>query len=148
MPSQPPAERQPMVASTARRALHALVAAAGWALFAWWWWLVWRRASEAEIRYTLWFIGISTVLIVGSTALWALHNRSVFQSKRARLRVRPVTEDLSRDTLGRPVGLPEVPEECLRASVIVVRVEDGRKIYQPTVVREPEREAEEGQVLA
>ncbi len=146
-PSQPPA-RQPLVAPPARRAVHLLIALAGWALFVWWWWLVVRRVSQAEIQFTLVFIGVSLLVIVGLTALWAFHNRALFRRRGARTNVRAVPEDFSRDTLGRPVGLPPVPEECLAASVIVVRIEDGRKVYRPTVIPNPGRGVDERKVGA
>jgi hypothetical protein len=144
----PSAPQQPVVSSPARRALHLVVALAGWALFVWWWWLVVRRVSQAEIRFTLVFIAISLLVIVGVTALWAFHNRTLFRRKGARTTVRAVNEDSSHDTLGRPVGMPPVPDECLRASVIVVRIEDGRKVYRPTVIRQPGRGDDERKVGA
>jgi hypothetical protein len=148
MPATAPVDRQPLVAPPARRAVHLAIAFAGWALFAWWWWLVVRRVSGTEIRFTLLFIAVALLVIVGVTAIWALHNRAVFRRKGARTRVRDVPGDFTRDTLGRPVGLPTVPEECLYASVIVVRIEDGRKVYRPTVIRQPGRGDDERQVGA
>jgi len=139
MPATAPVERQPLVAPPARRAVHLALALAGWVLFVWWWWLVVRRVSGAEIRFTLLFIAVSLLVIVGVTALWAFHNRAVFRRKGARTRVREIAGDFARDTLGRPVGLPTVPDECLQASVIVVRIEDGRKVYRPTVIRQSAR---------
>ncbi len=133
VPSTP--GRQPIQAGPARRAFHTLVAAGGWVLFVYWWWLVFSRVSDVEIRYTLRFVGIALVVIVLVTALWAFHNVRLFRNKRARTHVRTVREDFSHDTVGRPVGMPAVPDECLTASVIVVRIEDGTKVYRPTVIR-------------
>lgn len=130
-----PASRDPIQAGPARRAFHTLVAVGGWVLFVYWWWIVFQRVSDTEIRYTLWFIGIALVVIVSVTAMWAFHNVRLFRNRAVRTRVRAVHEDFSHDTVGRPVGMPAVPQECLTASVIVVRIEDGTKVYRPTVIR-------------
>ncbi len=135
MPSPTPASREPIQAGPALRAFHTLVAVGGWVLFVYWWWLVFQRVSDAELRYTFWFVGIALVVIVSVTALWAFHNVRLFRNRAVRTRVRTVHEDFSHDTVGRPVGMPAVPEECLTASVIVVRIEDGTKVYRPTVIR-------------
>jgi hypothetical protein len=118
-----------------RRAFHTLVALGGWVLFVYWWWLVFRRVSATEIRFTLWFLAISVAAIVLVTVLWAIHNVRLFKSKPARTHLKLVDEDSSHDSIGRPVEMPAVPEECLTASLIVVRIEDGSKVYRPTIIR-------------
>ena len=135
MSSPPIRSNQPLQAGRARRALHTLVSLAGWALFFYWWWLVLRRVAPAEVQFSLWFITISLVAIVLITALWAFHNVRLFRRKGARTRVTPAVQDSSRDSVGRPVGMPAVPEECLSASLILVRIEDGTKVYRPTILR-------------
>jgi hypothetical protein len=129
--------REPLRAGPIRRVFHTLISLAGWALFLYWWWLVLQRVSPAEIRFTAWFVAISLVVIVLVTALWASHNLRLFQRKGARTQQRPGTQDSSRDSVGRPVGMPAVPEEYRTASMIVVRIEGGTKMYRPTIVRNP-----------
>ena len=121
----------PFRAAPARRALHALIALAGWVLFLYWWWLVARRVSQQEIRYTVVFIAIALVVIVGLTAVWAFHNVRIFRKRGARRRVREVTPDLSHDSVGREVRLPVVPGDCRTATIVAVRIQDGVKVYAP-----------------
>lgn len=135
MTSPPPHAREPIQAGPVRSAFHALVVFGGWVLFVYWWWLVYQRVSPAEIRFTMWFIALSLVAIVLVTMLWAVHNVRLFRGKTARTNVRAVHQDSSHDTIGRPVGMPAVPEECVTASLIVVRIEDGSKVYRPTIIR-------------
>lgn len=106
------------------------MAVAGWVLFVYWWWLVFRRVNDTEVRYTLWFIAIALVVIVVVTAIWAIHNLRIFKHRGPRTKVRPVREDFSRDSVGRPVNMPKVPNECVTAPVVVVRIADGTKIYE------------------
>ena len=131
MPGAAPEKREPIEAGPARRVLHTVIAAAGWALFTYWWWLVFRRVNETEVRYTLWFIAIALIVVVFVTALWAVHNLRMFRRRGPRTKVREVQEDFSRDSVGRPVTMPEVPEECFTADVVVVRIADGTKFYDP-----------------
>lgn len=135
MSSPPRPQVQPIHGSPARRAFHAVLALAGWVLFVWWWVIVLGRVSALEVRFTLWFLVISLAAIVLVTALWAVHNLRLVRRKTARTHVREVTPDQSRDTVGRPLGFPAVPEECRAASLIVVRIEDGSKVYRPTIIR-------------
>ena len=135
MISLPPQARKPLQAGPVRQAFHTLVALGGWVLFVYWWWLVFRRVRPTEIQFTLWFIALSLAAIVLVTALWAIHNVRLFRGKPARTQVRAVEQDSSRDSIGRPVGMPAVPEECFTASLIVIRIEDGSKVYRPTVIR-------------
>ncbi|MEQ1831581.1 MAG: hypothetical protein ABL977_00895 [Candidatus Eisenbacteria bacterium] len=121
----------PVVAGPVRRAWHTLVALAGWVLFIYWWWIVFQRVSRDEVRWTLWFIGLALAAIVLSTALWAAHNLRVWKRKGPRIQLRDITPDFSHDTIGRRVDLPGVPEDCRTAAVVVVRIEDGAKVYRP-----------------
>jgi hypothetical protein len=134
MASKPPDIRAPLEAPPARQFLHGVIAAAGWVLFVWWWWIVLQRISVFEIRFTAWFLAISLVIIAGVTTLWAMHNQRIFQQKGARTGLQVVEEDHSRDVLGCPVEFPASPEDCLIASVVVVRFEEGRKIYHPALL--------------
>lgn len=131
MPDTAPAKREPVQADAPRRALHAVIALAGWGVFGYWWWLVFRRVNATEVRYTIWFLGVALVVIVLVTALWALHNKMLFRRLGPRTKLREVQEDFSRDTVGRPVDMPAVPEECLTADVIVIRIDGQTKVYQP-----------------
>jgi hypothetical protein len=131
VPETTPTKREPQQAEPSRRALHAVIAIAGWIVFGYWWWLVFRRVNATEVRYTVWFLGVALFVIVLVTALWALHNKMLFRRLGPRTKLRDVAEDFSRDTVGRPVDMPAVPEECLTADVIVIRIEGHTKVYQP-----------------
>ena len=131
MSESPPAKREPIQAEPARQLFHAVIAVAGWAVFAYWWWLVFRRVNATEVRYTVWFLAVALFVIVFVTALWALHNKMLFRRLGPRTKLREVQEDFSRDTVGRPVDMPAVPEECLTADIIVIRIEGQTKVYQP-----------------
>ena len=131
MPESTPEKREPIQAGPVRRVLHTVVALAGWVVFVYWWWLVFRRVNDTEVRYTLWFIAIALFVIVFVTALWAVHNLVVFRRRGPRTKVREVQEDFSHDSVGRPVNMPQVPHECLTSEVVVVRIADGTKIYDP-----------------
>lgn len=131
MPGNTPEKREPIQAEPLHRVLHTVIAVAGWVLFIYWWWLVFRRVNATEVRYTLWFIAIALVVIVFVTALWAVHNLRVFKRRGPRTTVRDVPEDFSRDSVGRPVNMPRLPQECLTAEVVAVRIADGAKIYEP-----------------
>lgn len=134
MANDPGQPRHPIHAGPSRRAFHTLVALAGWALFAYWWWLVARRVSAHEIRSTLLGIGIALGVILVLTALWVVHNIRIFRIRGPRQQMRPVAQDSSHDTVGRNVKFPAVPEDCLSAAVVHVRIREGVKIYLPAAV--------------
>ena len=122
----------PLRAGTARRAFHAVIALAGWALFVHWWWIVLGRVSAREIRFTLLFIAVTLVAVVGLTAWWALHNLRIFRKRQARrARLREPVPDFTRDGVGREGRLPAPPADCRVARVVVVRIRDGAKEYLP-----------------
>ena len=131
MPGSTPEKREPLQAEPLRRIFHTVIAVAGWVLFLYWWWLVFRRVNDTEVSYTLWFIAIALYIIVAVTVVWALHNVLIFRRRGPRTKVREVQEDFSRDTVGRPVNMPKLSQECLDADVVVVRIADGTKIYEP-----------------
>jgi hypothetical protein len=131
MANDPAQPKLPIHAGPSRRAFHSLVALAGWALFAYWWWLVARRVSAHEIRFTLLVIAIALGVILVLTALWVLHNIRIFRIRGPRQQMRTVAQDSSRDTVGRNVQFPAVPEDCLSAAVVHVRIREGVKIYLP-----------------
>jgi len=120
----------PLESGPIRQAIHILFIIAGWCLFVWWWWLVLQRVSRTEIEFTGWFIALSLVVIVLSTSLWAFHNVRLFRRKGPRQKLREVTTDLTHDTVGRPVDMPALPEECLTAREIMIRIENGTKVYR------------------
>lgn len=121
--------RPPTQASPPRRVFHTLVAIAGWVLFVYWWWLVFRRVSESEMRFTLFFISIALIIIVLLTVIWALHNASIYRSRGPRTKVRTVPPDFSHDRIGREVQFPTMPNACLNSAVVRVRIQDGAKVY-------------------
>jgi len=131
MANDPAQSKFPIHAGPSRRAFHTLVAIAGWALFVYWWWLVVQRVSAHEIRFTLLVIGIALGVILVLTALWVVHNIRIFRIRGPRQQMRPVAQDSSHDTVGRNVQFPAVPEDCLSAAVVHVRIRDGAKLYLP-----------------
>jgi len=133
MSSKPPDIRAPLEAPPARQFLHGVFAAAGWVLFVWWWWIVLQRVSLFEVRFTVWFLVISLFIIATVTGLWAIHNQRIFQQKGARTGLAVIEENHSRDVLGRPVEFPTSIEDCLTANVVIVRLEEGRKVYVPSL---------------
>jgi hypothetical protein len=134
----------PSQAGPARRVFHTLVAVAGWVLFVYWWWLVFRRADGDEIRSTLIFIALTLAAIVLLTMIWAIHNARIFQARGPRRQVRPVTPDFSHDSVGRPVELPAVPEECLSAGIVEIRIRGDAKVYAPGAWDDGKKEPAEG----
>jgi hypothetical protein len=123
--------RPPTEASPARRALHTLIALAGWALFAYWWTVVFARVSHSEIRFTVIFVLVSLVASIAITGLWVLHNVSIFRRKGPRTGVREVTLDYTHDPLGRPVTFDSTPQALLSAPAVRVRIDAGGKSFRP-----------------
>jgi len=144
MPAPSNPHLTPIEADLGHRLLHGLIAVVGWVLFCWWWWLVFRRLNLADVNATVWFVTISAVIIVGTTSLWAAHNLYLFLRKGPRTKVREVVADLSHDTLGRPILLPEDPTTIRSASIVVVRIEGGRKSYEPLDLERPRAAGEDG----
>jgi len=135
-PIKPPTQAAPL-----RRFLHTLVALGGWILFIYWWWLVFHRVSESEIRFTLYFITASLVVIVLATALWAGHNVRIYRKRGPRRHLRQVAVDFSRDGVGRPVTFGGPGADPQTAPVVIVRVTDEGKRYEPTATLPPPVEA-------
>ena len=54
----------PKQASRWRRVFHTLIAATGWAVFAYWWTIVVGRVSPHEVRFTVLFVLGSFVLCI------------------------------------------------------------------------------------
>ncbi len=114
----------------ARQALHVLLAVAGWALFFYWWSIVLRDVDPRQVRFTVLFVGIALVVVVSVTAVWVLHNLSIFRRRGARTHLRSVVEDVSEDTLGRPLQF-DADRDALRAAPTVrVVLDGGRKVYR------------------
>ena len=121
----------PTEASPARQIFHTLIAVAGWGVFIYWWFLVLQRVSAREVRFTGLFLAAALVVIVVLTGLWVLHNLSIAKRKGARQQLREATLDYSRDPVGRAVTFEAKPEALQQAPVVQVRVEEGRKTFQP-----------------
>ena len=126
-----PQTAPPFLATPLRRAWHTLVAAAGWVLFAWWWWLVFQRVSDAEVRFTIVFVAVSLAAIVVLTVAWAIHNVRIFRRKGPRRAPAAAPPEPTRDTVGRELRLPGLPEACRTAPMVTIRVDGGTKIYEP-----------------
>jgi len=131
MPRYPRQSGLPVHAGPLRSVFHTLIALARWVLFGYWWWLVSRRVSGQEIRFTLVMIAIALAVILLLTAVWVLHNLQIFRARGPRMNLRVVKEDFSHDTVGRNVRFPAVPEDCLSAAVVRVRLHEGMKVYVP-----------------
>jgi hypothetical protein len=126
-PIKPPSQAGPL-----RRLLHTLVALGGWLLFIYWWWLVFHRVSRSEIQFTLYFVTASLVVIVLATALWARHNVRIYRKRGPRTHLREVAIDLSHDGVGRPVSFGGPGADPRSAPVVIVRVTEDGKRYEPT----------------
>ncbi len=122
--------RPPTEASRGRRILHALIALAGWALFGYWWTVVYARVSSSEVRFTVIFVLVASVISVAVTGLWVFHNLSIFRRKGPRKGVRDVVLDYSHDPLGRPVTFESTPEALLKAPAVRVRVDANGKSFR------------------
>lgn len=123
--------RNPTQGGLGRRVFHTLLALAGWVLFVWWWWIVFQRVTEKEIRYTAIFVAVALVVIVGLTVIWAVHNAWIYRRRGPRKSIRRTAQDFSRDSVGREVRLAVAHERCQTAPVVVVRILDGAKVYEP-----------------
>jgi hypothetical protein len=125
----------PFLAGPARRALHTVVAVAGWVLFIYWWWIVARRVGQGEIRSTVLFIVISLAVIVLLTIVWAFHNKRISDVRGPRAKVRTVTPDFSHDGIGRVVEYRATDRQT--APIVYVRLEQGAKVYTTAPPVEP-----------
>ena len=124
---QPP--RAQFEAHPARRALHHLMALAGWILFVYWWWIVFQRVSETEIRFTLVFIALALAFVVLITVFWVLHNRAIWKRKGPRRKPIESPGFVKRDSLGRRVRFAESRQKMLESSLVRVDVEQTEKVY-------------------
>jgi hypothetical protein len=106
------------------------MAVAGWTLFFYWWAIVLREVDPEQIRFTAFFVSIALVVIVGVTVAWVVHNLSIFRRRGARSHVRAVVEDVSEDTLGRPLRFDSDREALRAAPTVRVVVEGDRKVYR------------------
>ena len=131
MTEQPSPIQPPTQAGPAGRTFHGLLTLGGWLLFIYWWWLVFHRVSRAEIRFTLVFVALSLVIIVGFTALWAWHNMGIYKRRGPRTAVREVTPDFSHDRVGRPVTITGEGMDRRSAPVVIVRITDEGKSFEP-----------------
>lgn len=102
----------------------------GWIVFLYWWWIVFRRVSSHEVRFTLLFVVVALVVIVGVTAAWAWHNLRLYRRRGPRTHVREAHADFSRDGLGRPVAFAGSSGDVRLARVVLVRVDDAGKRYE------------------
>lgn len=119
-------------APPSRRLLHALTAAAGWALFFYWWGIVLQRTGAAEIRFTLLFIAVATVLAVLLTVAWIRHNVALHQRKGPRTGVPEVSEDFRHDVLGRPLRFEGDPAAARAAQLVRICTGPADKHYRPS----------------
>ena len=76
-------------------------------------------------------VAFSLVIIVGVTALWAWHNKEIFNRRGPRRHTREVTPDFTRDAIGRPLAFYGPEDSRRTAAVVHVRVIDDGKRYEP-----------------
>jgi hypothetical protein len=130
-PVQPrPVER---AASTERPSRLARVGtwialAIGWAIFAAWWAIVLQRESARSLGVAL---GLLAAVVVASgiaTALWTRHNIRLAKNGRRGMSSLYIPMIWERDTLGRPLQLPD-SNAARSASEVRVVMTGGTKAY-------------------
>ena len=118
------AERQSIVA---RIAVWTLVAA-GWAVFIAWWVIVLQRESLQSLGFALGLLAATVAVSAIATALWTQHNiRIARRGKRGKSSLF-IPMIFERDTLGRPLALPDAGIARTASEVRVV-LRDGVKTY-------------------
>lgn len=87
------------------------------------WWLVWRHfpAQTDPVTDLLW-LGVFSLLTTLITALWVLHNISLYRRKGPRRSVPSAFWDYSHDVAGRPV---DADFDALRTAQVVTIELDG-----------------------
>lgn len=109
-----------------QRVVHLVVLVAGWGLFAWGWRRVLDRTWETDALVIL--IGGSLVLLPLLTVFWIMHNKRIYRVKGPRNGVPKVDETYRQDWNGRRVEADWA--QLSMADLIVVGIEDDRKVYR------------------
>jgi hypothetical protein len=120
-------------ASTERPSLIARVStwialAVGWAIFAAWWAIVLQRESARSLGVALSLLAAVLVVSGVATALWTWHNVRVARNGKRGMASRYIPMVWERDTLGRPLQLPQA-DLARTASEVRVVMKGGAKAY-------------------
>ena len=102
--------------------------AAGWAVFVAWWVIVLQRESIQSLGFALGLLAATLVVSAIGTALWTQHNiRIARRGKRGKSSLF-IPMIFERDTLGRPLALPDGNAARTAPEVRIV-IRDGVKAY-------------------
>lgn len=113
-----------------QRVAHIVVLVAGWGLFAWGWRKVLASTWDTDALVLL-IIG-SLLLLPTLTIFWILHNKRIYRIKGPRSGVPSVDFTYAQDWNGRQVVGDW--QQLAGADLIVIDVDDDRKIYRPARV--------------
>ncbi len=119
----------PTTSGPVRRVLHALVAVAGWVVFAWFWWHVFYRTPPGEAVRGVLILGLLLLLAVAATLGWIRHNIRLFRNRSRRTTPPFVRPDFDRDVLGRTVQAPAW-EEVRLAPEVEIEITGTAKTYR------------------
>lgn len=123
---------EPPIRTTTRgpmRLLHALVAVAGWLVFARFWLIVFYRTPPAEAARGVLLLALLLILAVAVTLGWVRHNIRLFRHRDRRRLPPEVRASFASDALGRPVAGPAW-EEVRLAPEVEISVEGAAKAYR------------------
>lgn len=120
-------------ASTERPSLIARVGtwsalALGWAIFAAWWAIVLQRESPRSLGVALGLLAAALVVSAVATRLWTWHNIRLARNGKRGMSSLYIPMVWERDTLGRPLRLPE-GDIARTASEVRVVMKGGTKAY-------------------
>ena len=108
-------------------ALHVVIAAVVWGLFAWAWYVVFLKRTNDQTLNGVLALGAFLLIMLLVTLGWVRHNLRIYERRGPRTQVPTVREDWSRDVLGRTV---EADWAAVRsASVVVIETEESVKRY-------------------
>jgi hypothetical protein len=102
--------------------------AAGWAVFIAWWVIVLQRESMQSLGFALGLLAATVAVSAIATALWTAHNIRIARRGRRGKSSLFIPMIFERDTLGRPLALPDAGVARTASEVRVV-LRDGVKAY-------------------
>lgn len=108
--------------------------AVGWAIFVAWWAIVLQRESARSLGVALSLLAAVLVVSGVATGLWTWHNIRVARNGKRGMASLYIPMVWKRDTLGRPLHLPQA-DGARTASEVRVVMKGGTKAY---VVVDPE----------
>ena len=101
---------------------------AGWAVFIAWWVIVLRRESIQSLGFALGLLAATLAVSAIATVLWTQHNLRIARRGKRGQSSLFIPMVFERDTLGRPLALPERDISRTAPEVRVV-IRDGVKAY-------------------